>query len=196
MPCMGAVGLLAGSEIRRRWRSTIAIVLMVGVIGAIVLATAAGARRSQSSLDRFNATSLSSDVEISVGRPTATQLATFAETPGVAAVAHLRAYAFALPEKLMDLSIAMPLDDVFNRDADRSRIITGRAVDPNAPDEMTIGESLADQFDLHVGDTLEAPTFTQDQIRVAFSDGNPGKAAGPTVRLRVVGIVRAAALRS
>jgi ABC-type lipoprotein release transport system permease subunit len=187
---MGAVRLLAGSEIRRRWRSTLAITLLVGIVGAIFLATAAGARRSESALDRFNAVSLSSDIEISVGQPTPKQIATFAKTPGVAAVGQLRAYAFALPEKLMELSIAMPLDSVFNRDADRSRIIAGRQVDPNAPDEMTIGESLADQFDLEVGDTLKAPTFTQEQIKVAFSGGPPGAPAGPVIALRVVGIVR------
>jgi uncharacterized membrane protein YeaQ/YmgE (transglycosylase-associated protein family) len=50
---LGTVGMLAGSEIHRRLRSTIALALLVGIIGAIVLATAAGARRSGSALDRF-----------------------------------------------------------------------------------------------------------------------------------------------
>ncbi len=42
--------MLARLELRRRWRSTVALALLVGAIGAIVLATAAGARRSDSSL--------------------------------------------------------------------------------------------------------------------------------------------------
>ena len=187
---MGAVGLLAGSEIRRRWRSTIAIVLMVGVIGAIVLATAAGARRTDTSLDRFNAVARSSDIEISVGIPSDREMAEFARTPGIANIARLRAYAFALGDNLEDLAIAYPLDHVFGRDADRSRLITGRNVDPTAPDEVTIGESLAAELHLKVGDTIDAPTATREQVRIGFSGGNPGRPAGPVIHLRVVGIDR------
>lgn len=46
--------MLAGLELRQRWRSTIAIALLIGVVGAIVLGAAAGARRADTALDRFN----------------------------------------------------------------------------------------------------------------------------------------------
>ena len=83
--------MLAAIDIRRRWRSVVALTLLVGAVGAIVLATAAGARRSDTALARFNAFSRSSDVEISIGIPTASQLDSFRRSPGVAAFAYLRA---------------------------------------------------------------------------------------------------------
>ncbi len=83
--------MLAWSEIRRRWRSTVGIVLLIGIVGTAVLATAAGARRSTTALDRFNAVSRSSDLEISVGTPSARRLAAFRRTPGIAAISRFAA---------------------------------------------------------------------------------------------------------
>ena len=42
---MGAVWMLARHELRGRWRSTIALAVLVGLVGAVVLASVAGARR-------------------------------------------------------------------------------------------------------------------------------------------------------
>lgn len=58
---MGAVGIVAGHMLRRRVRSVVMLTLLVGVVGAVVLATAAGARRTGSALDRFNASSRMAD---------------------------------------------------------------------------------------------------------------------------------------
>src|SRR5262249_9585427 len=89
---VNAVGVLARSEMRRRARGVVALVLLVGVVGPIVLATAAGARRSESALRRFSAYSRSADLELNVGAPTASQLEAFARSPGVAAIGQLSAY--------------------------------------------------------------------------------------------------------
>ena len=84
--------MLAGWEIRRRARSTVALTIMVGLVGAVVIATVAGARRSDTALDRFNAYSRSADVEFSIALSTASQRAELRRTPGVIAVARLRGY--------------------------------------------------------------------------------------------------------
>ena len=151
--------MLAGHEIRGRWRSTLAIVVLIGVIGAVVLATAAGARRSDTALARFNAASRSSALEISVGIPTAAEMAKFRETPEVAGMARLRGYAFD-DSSLPGLALAAPLDAAMGNVVDRSRIIAGRRADPSAPNEMTIGESLADRLHLGVGDVFKTKTYT------------------------------------
>src|SRR3954463_13140365 len=99
--------MLAGHDVRRRWRSVVALTLLVGAIGAIVLATAAGARRSDTALTRFNTYSRSSDLEISVGIPTASQLAAFRRSPGVAALAYLHGYSLVIAGE-NNLAIAAP----------------------------------------------------------------------------------------
>ena len=86
---MGAVRMLAGFEIRRRWRRVVVLTLLVGVVGAVVLSTVAGARRSESALARFNASSRSANLELTVGDPTASQLRAFAGVKGVDSFARL-----------------------------------------------------------------------------------------------------------
>jgi len=87
-----AVLVLARSELRRRWRSSVLITLLVGTVGAVVLASAAGAHRSASSLQRFVAYSRSSDAEIDLTDPTAAQLQAFRDVPEVQDFAVLHAY--------------------------------------------------------------------------------------------------------
>jgi len=180
---------LASHQIRARWRSTIAIALLVGLVGAIVLATAAGARRSDTALERFNAESLSSHLELSVGAPTSEQLEEFRATPGIVALAQLRAYAFDLPE-LSQLAIAAPVNRTMGRTLDRSRLIAGRRADPTRPGEITISEALSDQLDLPIGGSFSTDTYTPAQIEAAFAGGDAGPPAGPRVTFRVVGIDR------
>jgi ABC-type lipoprotein release transport system permease subunit len=183
--------MLAGLDLRRRWRSTIALVLLTGVVGALVLATAAGARRSATALDRFDAFSRRSDVEISIGRATPERLARFERSPGVGDTVLLRGYSI-VPRGAPDdeLSIAAPVDDRMSRVLDRSRLVAGRRAHPDDPLEITIGESLAHQRHLAIGDTFEARSYTQDAIDRAFAGGEPGTPTGPELRFRIVGIDR------
>jgi hypothetical protein len=186
---MGAVGLLAGREIRRRWRSAAAIVLLIAVVGAIVLSTVAGARRTATSLDRFNAQSRSSSLEISVGFPTKQSLAEFARTPGVAAFAQLRGYSLQ-HGNLQQLAIAAPVGDAMGKVVDRDRLIAGRRPNPSAPLEIAVSEVLAQKLHLKIGGTFATQSYSQQQIDDAFAGGNPGGPGGPDVRFRIVGIVR------
>jgi hypothetical protein len=188
MGIVGAVGLLASRDIRRRWRSALAIALLIGIIGALVLAAVAGARRSSTSLDRFLDATRSANVEFYVGTPTDRELAEFRRAPGVETVAHLRGYSASAEES--GLGFAAPLDDVFDREIDRSRIIDGRRPDPSEPLEVTVAEGIAEEFDLRPGSTLTTVSYTQEQIDRAFKGGAEEAPAGPNLTFRVVGVVR------
>jgi hypothetical protein len=186
---MGTVRMLARSELRRRWRSTVMLAVLVGTIGALIIATAAGARRSETALDRFNRFSRTSALEISVGTPTPAQLRTFRASPGVAAFALLHGYSLGVAA-FPNLAIATPVDSAMGNVVDRSRVIEGRRVNPDAPDEASIGEGLAKSLHLGVGDHLDTTSYTQQQIVEGFSGKPVGGPAGPRVRLRVVEIDR------
>ena len=189
---MGAVGFLARVELRRRWLRVVVLVLIAGAVGGLVLAAAAGARRSSSSLDRFRRYSRSADVELAVlGEPTRAQRLEFERLSGATAVAQLRAYGVLL-QRLPPLQAGgAPVDATFGTRVDRARLVAGRLTDPSAPDEMAIGEALAGQLHVGVGDTLIANSYSVAQIEAILGGtGDVGAFAGPRIHFHVVGIVR------
>jgi hypothetical protein len=196
---VGAVGMLARCEIRRRWRRVVVLTLLVGAVGAIVLSTVAGARRTGSALVRFNASSRSADLELFVGDATPAQLHAFGGVKGVQAFAPLRGGAWEFPQAPNLQAIASAFDTRFGTVVDRPRIVAGRAADPAAADEVAIGEALAAQLHLRVGDHLDGRGYTPEQVqRFLCACGFPAGAVssgppvgeGPGFRLRIVGIVR------
>ena len=82
---MGAVRMLGRSDLQRRWRSVVVLTLLVGFVGAVVLALVAGARRTDTSLERFERSSRAGNIEVDVGAATAAQIDRFRHSPGVAA---------------------------------------------------------------------------------------------------------------
>ena len=131
MDAMGAVRMLAASDLRRRWRSTIAITLLVGVIGALILAAAArrAAKRHRARpLQRVQPHLGSRDL----GRPRADGRAARArsgKSPGVEAFARLHAYSLGI-DAYPDLAMATPVDNAMGDVVDRSRVIAGRQANP------------------------------------------------------------------
>jgi ABC-type lipoprotein release transport system permease subunit len=186
---VGAVGLLARSEIRRHWRSVVVLTLLVGIVGAIVLATVAGARRSDAALGRFIGYSRASSLEINVRNPTPAQLSAFGRDPGVADFAVLHAYGLN-PIGRPNLAVAAAVDEKLGTVVDRARLVAGRRANPAVADEITIGEGLAAQAHLGLGGHLDATSVTPPQLEAVIAGREPGPPAGPRLHLRIVGIVR------
>src|SRR6478672_611899 len=133
--------MLAGLEIRRRGARFLLLIALVGVVGTVVLSSAAGARRSSSALARFNKSSRAADLELTVGDPTPSQLHEFQAVKGVDSFAPLRGGAYQFPRAPQLQALASAVDTRFGTVVDRARIITGRAANPSAPDEVTVGEA-------------------------------------------------------
>jgi hypothetical protein len=184
--------MLAGCEIRRRGLRVLVSIVLVGVVGATVLATLAGARRSDSALARFQTSSRAGNLELTVGDPTAAQLDAFGHVHGVAAFAPLVALGLFFPQVPNLQAMAGAVDTRFGTVVDRVRVIEGREADPRVADELTIGEALAAQLHLRVGDHLDGSSYSPAQVALFQSGGGSPTDApdGPTFRLHVVGIVR------
>jgi hypothetical protein len=168
---------------------TVALALLVGLVGTIVLAAAAGARRTSSSLARFNEQSRAASVELLpplFARPTRAQLGALRRIRGVVAIAELRAFAVSIPDAPQTLGLAAAVDGALGRDVDRGRVLAGREPNPEAPDEIAISESAARLLHRGVGDHLDLVSYTPQQV-VA---GPPPRPEGPKVRLQIVGVVR------
>jgi ABC-type lipoprotein release transport system permease subunit len=181
---------MARREIRRRWRGVVVLTLLVAMVGAVVLAASAGARRTSTALERFRDSSLAADIELD-GQPTPAQLDQLRHVDGVAAVGQMSAAGVQIPSAPDLQSIGAAVDDQFGVVVDRDRIVAGRAPDPSIADEIAIGESLAAELHLGVGDHLDIVSFTPDQI-TAIDSGNRDvpRFEGPAVTLRIVGISR------
>ena len=184
--------MLTAVEIRRRWRRVVVLTVFVGIVGALVLSAMAGARRSESALARFNASSRTANLELTVGDPTPLQLREFGGVAGVESFAPLRGIALEVPSVPELSAVADALDTRFGTVVDRPRVVAGRAADFTAADEVTIGEGLAAPLHLRVGDDLATRSFTPKQIEICFKVGCAQNAApvGPRIPLRIVGIVR------
>ena len=110
---------------------------------------------------------------------------------GVAAVAPLAAYGLVLPDAPDFEAIGVPTGPEFGTTVDRSRYVAGHAADPGSTDEVTIGEGLADELGVGVGGLIRARSWSPAQVGAILGGvADPGVLAGPTVRLRVAGIVR------
>jgi hypothetical protein len=186
---MGAIRLLASFDVRRRWPSVALLTLLVGLVGATSLAAAAGARRSASALGRFNRDSRSSDLEIDSDRITAEQVAQFAGLDGVESVALLHAYAMGWTVD-SNVPLGAPVDEALGTVVDRPRVVSGRLPDPNATDEVTIGEALSKRYHLGLGGAFDVQSLTPAQTQLAIAQKDPGDPEGPSLRFHVVGIVR------
>jgi FtsX-like permease family len=186
---MGAVWLLSSGEVRRRARNLIAITMLIAIVGVIVMATAAGARRSATALSRFDEYSRTSTLEMSVGLPPVAKLEAFARTPGIEAIARLHVYGLS-PRFNNNQEVAAADDATIGTVVDRPRLVSGRLANLQSPNEITVGEPLAARAHFRVGSEVEVDSLTPAQVDGLAQGKPPTGVRGPLLHLTVVGIVR------
>ena len=182
---MGAVSLVFHAGLRRRWRSWLAIALLIGVVGGIVLAAAAAGRRTENAFPRFVAAH-GFDSIVYATRP-------------VPAVAHLGGVASAtelvIPDAGNPTCDCAPFNDndfgvavVPSRGTVPFTLVTGQLPDPSRPDQV-LASSTMQQFGVHVGTVLHVP-FEAPSQAADYNNPNTGyvEPHGPRLALQVVGI--------
>jgi FtsX-like permease family len=180
------------AEVRTRWRALLVLALLTAFVGAFVLATIAGGRRTATALDRFQDATNALDAAV--------------QTDDAARGRELLEAARAMPEVAaadgyaimpvdggvdLDLGILVPPGDLLTRTIDRPRVLAGRLPDPTSATEVVISEAFRDAARVDVGDRLSLPSFTPEDLEQAFSGAGefPGL-RGPAIDVEVVGIVR------
>jgi hypothetical protein len=177
----------ARADVRSRWRSLLALGLLVGVVAGLALAAVAGARRTDSSFQRLRERTNAADAiafPSQVGvfeadwdalrrRPEVSQVARWKLSFGRVAGVEGEAILFA------------PVDRQWLGEVDRPVVVDGRMFDPGAPDEVVVGEAATEELGFRVGSVIDYKPFGADQDDTSGVPPN-----GPEVRLRVVGVVR------
>src|SRR4029077_2810630 len=154
------------------------------------LAALSGARRSSTALRRFNDASRSSNIQVQLGSYSAGQLAALRRTPGVEGVGVVDLLFIGPAEPaLQHLLIAARVDDALGTEVDRPRLVAGRLANPNAVDEINIGEGLAAKSHLDVGKTIDAVSMSPRTFQ-GLSQGGAFRLDGPKLHLRIVGVIR------
>jgi uncharacterized integral membrane protein len=180
---MGTVWLVVRAELRHRWRSWLALAILVAVVGGLVLATAAAGRRTASAFPRYAAV-YGFDSFVYAGPPvpklpglpevtSAVELRSPANgTPSCACTHHLSAFALSIfeipPRSLPHFA----------------KLLSGHLPDQSAADQVLASFSLEKDYGMHIGTVLRVPLYTPAQA-AANSSATPD---GPTVTFRVVGI--------
>lgn len=174
---------------RARWRSSLAVAALVAVTGGTVLALLAGTRRTHSSLGRFDRVALDGAfVDASDTDPG--PLRSLARHPQVHALGEV-AFMAAFPPDGSYFPLLAGVDGVAGREVFRGRLLRGRRPNPAAPLEVALAETTARRLGADVGARLRFASLTPAEWAAARETGDfPDPPHGPTVELRVVGVLR------
>jgi ABC-type antimicrobial peptide transport system permease subunit len=188
---MSAVLMCARSDVARRWRQVVVLAFVVAVAGAVVLTATAGARRTASSFDRFVESTRAYDVLVFFRKSGASTVPNVRAIAGVEAAALVDVPAVQLADGTF-LAAGAPADDVVFREIARTRIVDGRDTAAGAAEEIVVGEPLAQQKGIRVGDSIELVSFAPEQIQALIAEvGAPiPEPDGPRISMKVVGISR------
>jgi hypothetical protein len=181
-----AVIAIARWEWTRRWRTLLALGVVGGILGGLVVAGAVLARRTVSAPARLFTTVAPGDVHLRVFdadlAARAVELADVdASWIGGVSVGRIEGapslqYTGVLAPTSADGRLVRPV------------VVDGRAADPANPAEVTVTEVLAAQAGLGVGDRLRLAMLSAEEV-FQFDSGF-GEPDGPTVDLRIVGVLR------
>jgi hypothetical protein len=193
---MAAVRARAAAELRRRWKATVLLAVLIGLTGGVVLAAVAGARRTDTVMDRFLAYHQATNVAVEV------------QGLDTDAVRRLPMVAEVAEGAYMVMVVALPSGEP-NPDAygeinpfggrgepwpgssNRPILVAGRLPSKDRPLEVAVDETLADRRHLEVGDTLRMWGYTPAQVERAGQDaGALGDPTGGAFDLTVTGILR------
>ena len=183
---MAAVLLRLRTGARSRWRAWVALALLVGVAGGIILAALAGAERTETSYDRFLRWSNASDLVLF----NAADPVDFEQVRALPEVDEALDAWFAW---MVDTEAGHSvLDPVFAAGrglevVDRPKVLAGRRPDPTKVDEASITPVAARLTGLGVGDTVTLDSLAPQQLEQAF-EGEDLEPEGPTFTFRIVGI--------
>jgi hypothetical protein len=201
---MSVLWMRARAQLRGRVAANLFLAVLVGLAGALVLAAAAGARRSVTALPRFLAVNQTVDAAVYVPASSPSDDLAEARRP-VAALPEVR-QAFRAsggPTGALVLAVADPADPTRWRRQlgtvaldpggsvafGRPILVAGRLPDERRPDEVAVDEELAERRHLRVGSHVRVGAFTSAQLGPA-GEGRDVVPRGAVADLLVAGIVR------
>jgi hypothetical protein len=178
-----AAAFWARRDIRRRWRSLVLLGVLVGLTAAFALSAWAGARRTDTALQRLTIATNASDAvafpsQVGIVNPNWARLAARPEVASVAVWDLLFGNYDGQPDGLIFGSA----DGTYLGKVDKPVVVQGRMFNPRSPDEVVIDENAVTQTPL--GSSFRYQFYAPNQ------PDQSGPPHGPTLTMHVVGVVR------
>jgi ABC-type antimicrobial peptide transport system permease subunit len=163
---MTTVWLRLRADVRQRWRALLSLALLLGLVGAVVLTAAAGARRTDTAYPRLLAWANASQLDII---PQGTGMNGFypalARLKQVESMAVAGLYQAALPgTRDRPVQLISTPDGKWGGTVDRVKILAGHRYNPMAAGEAMIDPRLAAVEHLAPGDTLTLTGVPSNQV--------------------------------
>lgn len=192
---MGALALHTRAELRRRWRAWLGVAVLIGLVFGLVLASVAGARRTDTAFARMLDESRAWHVLVNPHQGTGSALRpeAVAALPGVEQIGTFMGMGVLHPgpdgESDFAMSTIAPVEPGTLTEAFRPNVLEGRLFDPTRPDEALIGPAMAGRLGIGPGDTIEAQYVDFEQLAAYEAAGGEGLPPTIPVRFTVVGVV-------
>lgn len=186
---MSFLGLMLRTGMRHRWRSWLALMVLIALVVGLVLAGVQTARRTATAWPRFEAVH---GFDVFAYSPS--PIHDVAALPDVVTAVHVTSPASGVPA--CDSCTSQINDSYFSVQQVSPPQLTryvklesGRLPDQTDPEEVLASESLA-PLGVHVGTVFHVPLASSTQRAAVLSNANITP-RGPTVALRVVGMAAA-----
>ena len=176
-------------EFRRRWRSLAVLALLVAISAAVVITSLAAARRGASVVQRLANRTQPATVAVLPNQPefdwTKVQ-----QLPEVAALSRFVVdYGISVDGVGGDALGFPPADDGLTRTLETPVVFSGRLFDPARADEAVVTRRFVSHYHKGVGSTVVLRLPSAKQLADSFTGNVPDHFDGPTVTVRIVGVV-------
>lgn len=172
---MGPVRYCARSALRRRIGATMALAVLVGLAGAGVLGTWAGARRTERAFPRFLDASRAADVVVGEEALGPLDDEAIRRAPGVVATGTVQGYGLAAtdargaPDAEAGYGAFVP-DRSFLDAFGGGLVVAGRLPDPDRADEVAVSADVLDETGLGVGDRISGFAFAFNDLETRIEE--------------------------
>ncbi len=174
--------------LRQDWRGLAVLTLITALMGAVVLAALAGARRTDTAVARFLQYAGPFQGQVAANPATMDKIAAL---PGIAYAqqgAFMLAFPVSVDGRPAPESPVITEATITRTPQSRAIILAGRFPLQSRADEVALNESAAQGLHAHVGSVIGMAGYAPDQAQQALSGTTvPPKAVG---NVRVTGIVR------
>src|ERR1700728_4128856 len=153
---MTTIWLSLRADVRRRWPALLALALLLGLIGGVVLTAAAGARRTDTAYPRLLRWANATQVDfVPEGTGYNGYYTALARLPHIAAMTTAGVYGLTLsPGNQTNVVVSSSPDGAMGVTVDRVKIVAGRLYDQKTPGQAMIDQQLASLEHLAPGGTL------------------------------------------